>query len=271
MPSSAEPDSILSELSKQLGLDLLGYDQRLLQPRIARVLKQTHCKTIAELTKWLSGNPARPAEVADLLLVASTEMFRDTQEWGILKSRIFPSLVAQNRFLRVWSAGCSHGAEAFSLAMMLDYSFEGAHQILATDIHSGSLKRAKDGWLIDSVAAKIPDEYRRNYLRREKERWSVSPLIRSTVTFCKLDVLSPFRQSEFDLVACRNVAIYFSADVQRDVYRRLALALRPGGVLFLGRTEIISDPIELNLEHVEGNFYRRITTQASRDGTRLAS
>ena len=130
--------------------------------------------------------------------------------------------------------------------------------IIATDIDDRSLDKARIGRYPNQELNECPRDIRDKYFTKDGDGWIVDPELRKSIRFKKHDLLAePAVGSRFDLIACRNVVIYFSREAQQDLHRRLADALRPGGVLFIGGAERIADAESLGLEPRERPFYVR--------------
>jgi chemotaxis protein methyltransferase CheR len=157
----------------------------------------------------------------------------------------------------MWSAGASTGAEAYSMAISARENGQTA-DIIATDIDQRSLDKAMLGRYPKQELNETPESIKRKYFTEDRDFWVVDPALRRFIHFKRHDLLAePVVGRQFDLIACRNVVIYFSREAQIDLHRRLADALRPGGILFIGGAERISDPAEIGLEAMDRPFYVR--------------
>ena len=167
--------------------------------------------------------------------------------------------------LRVWSAGCSHGHEPYSLAITLAEvtGFYRRHYILGTDIDRSALERAQTGGpYTDEEATKVPPPLLDRYFARHPsgnhgDGHYIIESLRRRMSFRYQNLLADPFERGFDLIVCRNVVIYFTAEVKDRLYKRFYEALRPGGVLFVGGTEIISKASDLGFETAGISFYRR--------------
>ena len=246
------------------GLDLTSYKAPQMQRRLSALLARVQVSSFAEYAALLERDPRRLQEFRDYVTINVSEFFRDTDRFFELEQRVLPELLAAapSRGLRVWSAGCSIGAEPYSLAILLRELGPGRqHQVLATDIDQTILERARAG--ADYQAAEL-----RNVGAERVARWfnvqpagtyTVGAAARAAVTFEQHDLLrDPYPVGRFDLIACRNVVIYFTEAAKERIYAGFVQALRPGGVLFLGGTEVILKPHATQLAVLGPGFYRRV-------------
>ena len=188
------------------------------------------------------------------LTVNTTAFLRDPDRWQRVVTDILPTL---DSLPRMWSAGCSDGSEAYTMAIL---SLEAGlkPRIVATDIDEASLEAAHQGIYSDKRVAKLPTELRDRYFHASPAGWEVSQEVRKAVSFKHHDLLTETtRLGPFDLIVCRNVAIYLTNPAQMKLHDRLTEELIPGGHLFLGNTEHIPDPARLKLHPVNPFLYQR--------------
>ena len=186
-------------------------------------------------------------------------------------------LLKRNSNLQIWSAGCSIGAEPYSLAMLLEQlAPKGRHRFLATDLDDGALAKARAGG--PYAAAEIKNLHRSLLLKhfvRDQETYRVRDDLRRSVEFKKHNLLGDAYETGFDLVVCRNVIIYFTDEAKQLMHRRLRDSLKENGVYFAGRTETLLDARELGLERVLSSFYKKNGSVASspeeRPGHKIAA
>lgn len=184
-------------------------------------------------------------EMLNALTTNVTSFFREAHHFTDLTDVEGPRLAAKARAggrIRLWSAGCSAGHEAYSAAMALLAVLPEAGQldvrILATDIDTGIVERAKAGRYSEADVAPVPAAYRSRGLRRDGDAWSVSQEVRDLVAFRPLNLLGPWPiKGRFDVIFCRNVAIYFDDKTQTQLFSRFRDQLEPGGRLYIGHSE----------------------------------
>lgn len=241
-------------LEKACGILLGNNKQYLVSSRLNKLMEQHSIKTLGELVQRMQG-PSRGnlrEQVVDAMTTNETLWFRDAYPFEVLKNRVLPELLKNdpNQRLRIWSAACSSGQEPYSLAMTID-EFERSNigqlrsgvQIVATDLSPSMLTACKAGEY-DSLAigrGLSQERLQRYFDPVGTGRWQVKAPIRNRVEFRSLNLLDSYAAlGKFDVVFCRNVLIYFSAEVKKDILTRLHAMLKPGGYLFLGASEALN-------------------------------
>ncbi len=258
---------------------LLGDDKAyLIEHRLAKLLEEQHCKTFGELY-FKAKNDQRTGNlslaIVDAITTNETFWFRDQRVFDLLREVILPALYqevakGQRETIRLWSAACSTGQEPYSLAMVAQDFFR-AHggedacrrhvKILATDISPSALASACQGVYNNlSMGRGLPESHLdRFFQRREGGLWEVRDSLRSLVEFRQHNLRDPMVGfGVFEVVALRNVTIYFSEEVKRQLFSRLTKALVPGGHLFLGTGETLGFFSKaFDLQDYQGmNYYR---------------
>ncbi len=246
-------------LEKTCGILLGSNKQYLVSSRLNKLMEQQGIKTLGDLVRKIQAQPRSGLRelVVDAMTTNETLWFRDTYPFEVLKSRVLPEMLkgASGQRLRIWSAACSSGQEPYSLSMAIDEYERGnpsqpktGVQIVATEL-SGAMLAACKAAEYDSlaIARGLSNERLQRYFDvKAPGRWAVKPAIRSRVEFRIQNLLDSYAAlGKFDIVFCRNVLIYFSADVKKDILKRIHATLRPGGYLFLGASEALNGLPEL--------------------------
>jgi len=250
---------LVQHLERSLGLDLTAYKQQQMRRRVSTFVARHSISDADDLIGRLNAEPELLQSLRDMLTINVTEFFRDGSQWDLLERQVLPSLLADRRTLKIWSAGCSRGQEPISLAIVLDRlgALRGS-RILATDFDHGSLAHARGGgpYAAHEMGG-VSAADRERYFVKGAEGFTARASLVSAFRFSELNLLRDTFDRAFDLVVCRNVMIYFESQVKSDLVRRFQQSLRPGGVLFIGATEaLLSDDLE-GFERLGGNFYRR--------------
>lgn len=245
-------DDFRAFLEKSCGLVLGENKHYLVTSRLSRLMDEFSVGSVGELLKLRKqGGPAGLRErVIEAMTTKETYFFRDVFPFDILKSRIFPELVKRNADpVRVWSAACSSGQEAYSISMTVS-EYQSLRpgslrtvQIVGTDISKAVVQEARNARYDQlSMARGLSTERRDRFFQRDGERWVVRPEIANRATFREFNLLESYAiLGRFDVIFCRNVLIYFSPDNKRDILERIAQALNPGGYLFLGASESMAN------------------------------
>ncbi|MBE3583379.1 MAG: protein-glutamate O-methyltransferase CheR [Limnochordaceae bacterium] len=241
-----------------IGLDLTAYNPRQLYRRLRGQLERVGCRSLEEYGLLLRRSPEQVEALRDFLTINVSEFFRNAPFWRTLADRILPELLAAGN-TRIWSAGCSIGAEPYSLAILLEEAMAPATaHIIATDVDEKALAEARTAIYPSSLLHEVsPARLQRFFTPAGPDRWQVKEEVRRRVQLRRHDLLQDPYPIGLNLIVCRNVIIYFNEEAKQRVYRRLAQSLRPGGILFVGATEAILSPAQFGLSPAGPFFYRR--------------
>ena len=250
----------------RFGLDLRDGKQQLVAARLGKKIRQGGFASFADYHRHVTADASGQAlvELIDALATNHTAFLREQAHFDLLANVV---RAAAGRLPSVWSAACSTGEEPYSIvftvltAMSRTPAPHTPPFVLATDISTKALDRARQACFAPDRLSTLPEAWKKSYLlkvRGEREGWQqVRPEIASLIEFRRMNLIEPFRHGRsFDVIFCRNVMIYFDRNTQRDVVNRLAGCLHPGGYLFVGHSESLSG-IEHPLEYVCPAVYRR--------------
>ncbi len=255
-----EYNYIKSQVLALTQVDLSCYKAPQMQRRLKMYLARSGYENWPKLFRAIRNNPVALRQFKDYLTINVSSFFRDPDKYKYLQSSILPELLRHSPTLRVWSAGCSRGQEAYSLAILLSEASKRdfPHKILATDIDSSALEWARAGgpYTKDELAYVSPALQARYFQLRHDSYW-VTEELRRQVTFRQHNLLADSFTKGLDLIVCRNVVIYFEPTAKDKLYQRFYEALRSGGVLFVGGTEIVSKATDMGFETAGISFYRR--------------
>jgi two-component system CheB/CheR fusion protein len=237
-------------LRARTGHDFSHYKQNTLTRRVERRMALQRIETTVDYLRFLQQNSEEAAALFRDLLIGVTNFFRDHDAFAVLESVAIPRLfegVDPGGPIRVWVCGCSTGEEAYSIAILIQEQVERLQQsykvqIFATDIDRQATDRARTGVYPASIAADVSAErLDRFFFHDSSGSYRVHKIIRDTLIFSEQDVLKDPPFSRLSLVSCRNLLIYLNADRQKRLIPMFHYTLRPGGMLFLGNSETISD------------------------------
>lgn len=248
--------------------DTKGY---LIEARLSPLVKQHALKSPMELiekAKQPSGEAIRKSLV-EAMTTRETFFFRDNSPFEALQFKALPELLdvkvkANNRKLRVWSAAASTGQEACSIGMVICEMIPDMHkwdiQILATDISEDALAKARTGiYTKMEVERGLPKQYVSKYFSPVSGGYKITDSIHRLIRFQQLNLLAPFQfPNLFDIIFCRNVAIYFEKKVKIDLFRRMLKLMPQNGTLFVGASESLFDcgPEFRPMQHCKSTFYQ---------------
>lgn len=268
--SSGNFDRLTRLIDDSCGIQMPPSKRHMLEGRLRRRTRVLGIPTVDAYCRYIFDEDNCIEELPHLINAVTTnktDFFREPIHFDVMAELLLPEFVKQHdRAIRVWSAGCSTGAEPYTLAMVLDH-FALQHSgfsygILATDIDTNVLETARMGIYPRDIVAPVPPDMHSAYIMEPRERdrddIRIAPGLRSTVGFAQLNLMDrayPVGQP-MDLIFCRNVLIYFDKKVQREVVSRLVDNLVPGGCLFLGHSEgaASGDP---RLRQLTNTIYRR--------------
>ena len=238
---------LLTQVSSQTNIDFRNYKSSTILRRIGRRMTVTHNGNILDYSDYLRTHPDEVNELVRTFLIKVTGFFRDPEAFEFMRSTIVPVLVERGRqngrILRVWSAGCATGEEAYSLAMLfadhLGPEFpEWSIKIFATDLAEDAIAFARRGLYPENVLSDLPMDYREHFFERVDHGYRVSKALRQAVIFGQQDISRGVPFPRIDLVTCRHLLIYLKPEAQRAVLDLFAYSLHQSrGYLFLGKAE----------------------------------
>ena len=241
---------------EKCGIHLRGGKKELVRARLSKRMREAGFEDFKAYYRFLtqdeSGNEL--VMMLDAISTNLTSFFREEKHFDFLENDIFPTYVAEleagiRRRRLFWSAGCSSGEEAYSLAICLLEHFgdeAGRHmKVLATDISTKVLAQAGSGVYRASRLDRVPNALLRKYFQRgygkQEGYFRVKPLLKEVVEFRRVNLMEPFTfKRRFDLILCRNVMIYFDRTAQAALVNKFYDALRGGGYLFVGHSETLT-------------------------------
>ncbi len=238
-------------------LDLNGYKENQLKRRIEGLMTRQRVNSFADLFQLLTGSRTAYEGFLDHLTINVSEFFRDAHRWHELEKNILPGLLEKGT-VKIWSAACSIGAEPYSLAILLDELSPGrGHRLDATDIDKTILETARAGRYSPDVVRNVGRERLSRYFTVSGGGYLINDHIKRKVNFRRHDLLTEVYPEGYNLIVCRNVTIYFTREAQDKINKGFSRALQPGGVLFIGGSEMIFNHQVLGLEKIQTCFYRK--------------
>jgi two-component system CheB/CheR fusion protein len=242
-----EFEALLSYLKVSRGFDFTAYKRSSLMRRTLVRMQNIGVSGFANYQDYLQVDPEEFTRLFNTILINVTGFFRDPPAWEYLASNILPDLLGPpeaSHPIRVWSAACASGEEAYSIAMLLAESL-GAEQfrdrvkIYATDVDEEALNEARTASYEERTTKDVPPELLSKYFEQQNGRFVFNKELRRSVIFGRHDLIQDSPISRVNLLICRNCMMYFNAETQSRILSRFQFALLPGGVLFLGRAETL--------------------------------
>ncbi len=248
-------DKVVLILRAQSGHDFSLYKKSTIYRRIERRMGLHQLARIADYVRYLRDNPQEAQLLFKELLIGVTSFFRDPAVWSQIESEVIPALLAihpNGGTLRAWTAACSTGEEAYSLAIAFREALErikpSAHfalQIFATDLDSDAIDKARAGVYPANIAADVPEARLRRYFVQTDGGYRVCKEIREMVIFAPQNLVMDPPFTKLDLLTCRNLLIYLEADLQKKLLPLFHYSLKPGGILVLGSAETVGAATDL--------------------------
>ena len=239
-------------------IDLGQYKRGQMERRIRTFAERRGHPGLGEYLDLLRRRRDEQEEFLDRITINVSQLWRNPEQWQLLAEHVVPEL-AQRGHVRAWSAGCSYGAEAYTLAAVcLGLGGRTRMEIDGTDIDARMVARAREGVFSEDDARSAPGHALDRWFEPVPDGWRAGEELRRVVQFEVGDLLRMRpRPGHYDLILCRNTVIYFTEDVRDALHARLAHALRPGGHLLVGSTERVSAARALGLELVHPFTYRK--------------
>ena len=261
--SPAVPADDFAELCERVrmlcGVDLMQYKRGQMERRVRTWIQRRGGLDLPDYGDLLRRDPDELDAFLDRVTINVSHLWRHEEQWDTLAKEILPGIARSGR-VRCWSAGCSYGAEAFTLAAVCAEAVPRATtSIVGTDLDKRMVARARTGEFTAGDVRTAPAALlHRHFEPLAGGAWRASPALRRIVRFEQGDLLRmPVPRGRYDLIMCRNTVIYFTGDVRDALHARLAEALAPGGHLVVGTSERVGDPRALGLTTPHRLIYRK--------------
>ncbi|WP_320994058.1 chemotaxis protein CheB [Hungatella sp.] len=237
---------ILATLRTTSGIDFSSYKENTILRRLERRISVKHLASLEEYLHCFLDSEEEQNTLYKELLIGVTSFFRDEEAFEYIRKNVLPELNPREGVLRVWSAACSTGEEAYSLAMLVaeyirEKKLTWEVKIFATDIDKNALSVAAQGYYPDSVVSDVDQELLSRYFIKGDGGYRVNAELRKMLIFSEHNVLCNPPFSRLDLITCRNLFIYLKPETQQDLLQLYYYALNPGGYLFMGTSESVGE------------------------------
>jgi two-component system CheB/CheR fusion protein len=240
-------ESLLEYLRDNRGFDFTGYKRSSLRRRVIKRMHEVAIDSFSDYVDYLEVHPEEFNFLFNTILINVTAFFRDLPAWEYLEREIIPRILehkGRGDPVRVWSAGCATGEEAYTLAILLaeamgEEQFKQRVKIYATDVDEDALTKARHGTFSEKAVEPVPPPLRDQYFELNGSTYTFRNDLRRSIIFGRHDLVQDAPISRMDLIVCRNTLMYFNAETQQRILARLHFALRGNGVLFLGKAEML--------------------------------
>jgi chemotaxis protein methyltransferase CheR len=240
-------------------VDLLQYKRGQMERRVRSFAERRGHKDLDAYLQVMKRDRSEVDAFLDRVTINVSQLWRNPEQWDVLAKQVLPELAKSGR-VRIWSAGCSYGAEAYTLAAVCRATIPGAKvEIRGTDIDPRMVERAQAGSFNADDGRDAPKaELRRWFDLQADGTWQAKRELRAMTRFEVGDLLRLRTRAEaYDLVLCRNTVIYFTEEVRDDLHARLVASVRPGGYFVIGATERVAHARELGLSPTQPFTYRK--------------
>ncbi|MEH2236874.1 CheR family methyltransferase [Nostoc sp.] len=242
-----EFENLLIYLRQSRGFDFTGYKRSTLMRRVCKRMQLLTIENFVDYLDYLEVYPEEFNYLFNTILINVTAFFRDSSAWQYLAEQILPNLIKNKKNsdqIRIWSAGCASGEEAYTLAILMAEilgveEFRQRVKIYATDVDEDALNQARLAAYSAKDVQAMPDELRQKYFDIFGNRYVFRPDLRRSVIFGRHDLLQDAPISRLDLLVSRNTLMYFNSETQERILSRFHFALNDTGYLFLGKAEML--------------------------------
>jgi two-component system CheB/CheR fusion protein len=271
---SSEFPRLLEYLKNSRGFDFGAYKVSTLMRRVQKRMRDVGVDGYAAYSDYLEVHPQEFGPLFDTVLINVTSFFRDPSAWEYLAEHIVPRILEEKSGdlpIRLWSAGCASGEEAYSLAMLMaeavgDEGFRHRVKIYATDADESALATARQGSFDERQVEGVPAERLEKFFEKNGNRFLFRNDLRRCIIFGRHDLIQDASISRLDLLVCRNTLMYFNAESQARILARFHFALSRTGYLFLGKAEtLLSHNSNFKPVELKHRIFARSATSNMRD------
>jgi two-component system CheB/CheR fusion protein len=267
-------ETLLDYLRQSRGFDFTGYKRSSLQRRVRKQMQSHSIEGFSDYLDYLQVHPEEFLPLFNTILINVTSFFRDKSAWNYIQSQTLPRLLnekSERSQIRIWSAGCASGEEAYTLAMILAdllgiEQFRQRVKIYATDVDEEALSQARHASYSAKAIQPVPQGFQDQFFELVGQYYVFRPDLRRAVIFGRHDLMQDAPISRLDLLVCRNTLMYFNAETQARILDRFHFALNETGVLFLGKAEMLLTHanifVPLSLQH---RIFRRVSSPNRRN------
>lgn len=254
-------ESFKAQIYQLTKIDLNLYKERQMKRRIDALIAKHKIDSYDSYVGVIKKNPVMFEEFVNYLTINVSEFYRNPEQWALLEKEVLPYLFSKfGNSLKIWSAACSTGDEPYSLVMLLSKFIPLSRiKVLATDIDKQILEKARVGLYNVKSLKGLPEEFQRKYFTEiNSTTYQIADSIKACVEFKQHNLLKDEYPSNCDLIVCRNVLIYFTEEAKDTIYKSFNRSLKKEAILFVGSTEQIIQPQNLQFATYKSFFYKKV-------------
>jgi chemotaxis protein methyltransferase CheR len=245
------------EIFALTSIDLNAYKENQMKRRIDTLIAKRKIVGYDKYIQAIKSDKALFEEFVTHITINVSEFYRNPEQWKILESSVIPDLIRNfGKNLKIWSAACSTGDEPYSLVMALSRHIPiNQIKILATDLDKQVIDKAKMGLYNDKSIAAVPPDLRKKFFTQIGPSFKISDEVKARVEFKQHNLLKDTYPTDYHMIVCRNVLIYFTEEAKTEVFRKFYSSLAKKGVLFIGNTEQIITYREMGYDRLSSFYY----------------
>ena len=247
------------EILSLTAIDLNSYKEKQMKRRIDTLISKHKIAGYDKYVQGLRTDQTLFEEFVNYITINVSEFYRNPEQWKLMDQQVIPELIKKfGKNLKIWSAACSTGDEPYSLVMALSKHLPLNNiKIFATDLDKQVIAKAKLGLYSSKSVLAVPDDLKKKYFTQVGGSYKISDEIKARVEFKEHNLLKDTYPTDYHLIVCRNVLIYFTEEAKEEVFRKYFRTLASGGVLFIGSTEQIINYKEIGYERKNSFFYQK--------------
>lgn len=247
------------EILSLTAIDLNSYKEKQMKRRIDTLISKHKIAGYDKYVQGLRTDKTLFEEFVNYITINVSEFYRNPEQWKLMDQQVIPELIKKfGKNLKIWSAACSTGDEPYSLVMALSKHLPLNNiKIFATDLDKQVIAKAKLGLYSSKSVLAVPDDLKKKYFTQVGGSYKISDEIKARVEFKEHNLLKDTYPTDYHMIVCRNVLIYFTEEAKEEVFRKYFRTLASGGVLFIGSTEQIINYKEIGYERKNSFFYQK--------------
>lgn len=241
-------------------VDLNAYKEKQMKRRIDTLIAKHNITGYDKYVQVLKTDKEKFDEFVNYITINVSEFYRNPDQWKLLDQNIIPELIQKfGKNLKIWSAACSTGDEPYSLVMALSRHIPlNQIKIYATDLDKQVIAKAKVGLYSDKSVISVPKDLKDKYFTKVGPSYQISDEIKKRVEFREHNLLRDTYPTDYNMIVCRNVLIYFTEEAKDEIFRKFQKSLAPGGILFIGSTEQIINHKDVGFDRKSSFYYEKI-------------